>query len=111
MAVRIAKNDPTDILCRAYGFAASTDEVIGGRFAQDFAGPAFWTRKLDFTVKGMPEFRGLRYIDFKDCTNTYALFKDGESCSIYSLPEDKVKKIAAGLKEGLRKRKVNQIKI
>ena len=68
-----------DAIHRAYGQASPTREVIGGNYAEDFAGEARWSRALDFPVPGFSEFKGLRYIDFKDCTNVHVLLKDGNS--------------------------------
>lgn len=118
MAIRAAKckspeynsEEPADTLCRAYGFASRTDEMISGRLAEDFCGPARWSRALDFPVEGWPEFKGLRYKDFKDCTNTHVLFKDGESCGVYELSDDQVKRVIAGLDEHLAKKKIRRVK-
>lgn len=73
------ENDVFDVLHRAYSLSKATGEVIGGRFAEDFAGKATWSRALDLDVPGHPDIQGLRYMDFKDCTNVHVLYKDGES--------------------------------
>lgn len=76
-----------DSIHRAYDKASPTREVIGGNYADDFAGVVRWSRALDFTVPGYPEFRGLRYIDFKDCTIVRVLFKDGNSIPMEDLDQ------------------------
>lgn len=82
----------------AYSFADKTREVIGGEFAKDFAGEAHWSRALDFEAPGVEDFKGLRYIDFKDCTNIHALYKNGESKVVDSLSTYDLMHIHDGLR-------------
>lgn len=70
-------------LHNGYRFASPTTEIIGGNLAKDFEGVArFWSRALDFTVSGIPEFKGIRYIDLKDRRDLYLLFNNGDSKSL-----------------------------
>ena len=78
--------------------ADKTREVIRGEFAKDFAGEAHWSRALDFEVPGVEDFKGLRYIDFKDCTNVHALYKNGESKAVDSLSTYDLMHIHDGLR-------------
>lgn len=84
---------------QAYPLSRPSSEVITGEMAKDFAGEMKWSRALDFPVRGMPSFKGLRYIDFKDCTNVYALMKDGASSSVYDLTTRHLQAVGKGLQD------------
>lgn len=93
----------------AYPLASRTKEVITGKFAKDFSGETKWSRALDFDVPGMPYFKGIRYMNFVNCTNIYALFKDGESKSLALLSKSELGSINNGFKtylQVLKKRKM-----
>jgi hypothetical protein len=79
----------------AYSKAFPTDERITGAYAKDFAGPVSWSRALDFDIPDDPSFRGLRFIDFKDCTLCHVLRKDGESVSVDSLGPKELRKLSS----------------
>lgn len=102
---------------RAYDAAVPTKEVVTGRYAEDFAGSVTWSRALDF-ARGSCEsvYSGLRYMDFKDCTNVYALrASDGEAVSVDAMKSSELLKVVgdlrhtlavkAGLKAGGKERK------
>lgn len=102
---------------RAYADATPTREVVTGRYAEDFAGTVTWSRALDF-ARGSCEsvYSGLRYMDFKDCTNVYALrASDGEAVSVDAMKSSELLKVVgdlrhtlavkAGLKAGGKERK------
>ena len=91
-----------DRIHKAYGDASISDEEVTGRFAEDFAGKVKWSRGIDFDVEGMPEFRGLRYINFKDCTNVHVLNKDGESVPLSDVPIRQLEKVFKALESNLR---------
>ena len=82
----------------SYSLADKTREVIGGELAKDFAGEAHWSRALDFEAPGVEDFKGLRYIDFKDYTNVHALYKNGESKVVDSLSTYDLMHIFEGLR-------------
>lgn len=90
-----------DKIYSVYGEASQTGEVIGGAFAKDFAGEVKWSRALDFEVAGMPQFKGIRYIDYKDCTNIHVLFKDGESKSFLDLSTEEMERVVKSLERKL----------
>ena len=79
------ENDVFDVLHRAYSLSKKSDEVIGGRFADDFAGETTWSRALALDVPGHPDIQGLRYMDFKDCTNHYVLNGRNEARPLFGL--------------------------
>ena len=103
--MRANRDGIIDVLYGAYPVASRTSEVIKGKFAEDFAGTARWTRAIDFDVRGMDEFKGLRFIDFKDCTNIYVLFKDGESKTPWDLTTVQLKAVRDGLMDHVQKLK------
>lgn len=100
--VQCYKDSIIDFLQSAYKIAQPTDEVIGGNFAKDFAGKVSWTRKLDFKVPGCPDMVGLRYIDFKDCTNLYVLYKDGNSRTVHDLSKMELSEVKQGLSKHVK---------
>lgn len=88
---------------RAYDDASPTDEVVTGRYAEDFAGTVTWSRALDF-ARGSCEsvYSGLRYMDFKDCTNVYALrASDGEAVSLDRMKSAELMKVVGDLRHTL----------
>lgn len=92
------ENDVFDVLHRAYSLSKKSDEVIGGRFADDFAGETTWSRALDLDVPGHPDIQGLRYMDFKDCTNVHILYKDGESCFMETASPEELEALVGAVK-------------
>lgn len=90
-----------DELQRAYSHASPTDELITGRYAKEFAGPVKWSRAFDFGKEEAEGcgFSGLRYIDFVDCTNVYAMkYSDGEAVNIYALGTDDLRKLSRAMR-------------
>ncbi len=90
-----------DKILSAYGEALPTDEVIGEDYR---TGEEKWSRALDFEVAGMPQFKGIRYINFasiKYPTNIYVLFKDGEPKSFFDLSMEEMEKVMKGLERKL----------
>jgi len=94
---------------RAYDRSVKTDEVISGRFAEDFAGKVSWSRALDMDLKDFPDVRGIRYIDFKDCTNVHVLFKDGKSL-LTDLASPKLLKAISAKVDEMRQSPKRQLK-
>lgn len=91
---------------RAYDAAVPTKEVVTGRYAEDFAGTVTWSRALDF-ARGSCEsvYSGLRYMDFKDCTNVYALrASDGEAVSVDAMKSSELLKVVGDLRYTLAAR-------
>lgn len=89
-----------------YGIAKPTDELVGGRFASEFAGEVTWSRALDFKVDGLDGFVGLRFMDFKDCTNIYLLRSDGESVSVEKLSTQDLKYVQTAVESMLSEERV-----
>lgn len=108
MQIQAYKDSIIRVFEHAYRLASRTSEVITGEFAKDFITETKWSRALDFDVPGMPYFKGIRYKNFVDCTNIYALFKDGESKSLVLLSKSELGSINNGFKtylQVLKKRK------
>lgn len=76
-------DDCLDILHRSYGVGNSTNEVVSAPYAKSFASPVSWSRGFDIDVPGYSEIRGMRFMDFKDCTNYFILLKSGEVIDIF----------------------------
>lgn len=93
-----------DAFYHVYSYASAVKEPITGMFASEFAGPATWSRILDFDVPGLPDFQGLRYIDFKDCTNVYFKMKDGEAYPVGAFPLSDIQAVNEGLNRALGSR-------
>lgn len=93
------------VLQEAYRVARPTNEVVRGNYAGDFSGEVTWSRALDFSVPGMPDAKGLRYIDFKDCTLIRLLMKDGNSKPVYELTKSELGMVRDGLQKALKNRK------
>lgn len=91
--------DCHEIILQGYSFANPTREVIGGESAKDFAGTAHWSRALDFELPAIPDFKGLRFIDFKDCTNVHVLRKDGESIPVDELSKESLRAVCKKLEK------------
>lgn len=105
-----------DAIRSAYGVAKRTNEIIGGNYAEEFAGKATWSRALDFSISSWPEFKGLRYIDFEDCTNIHVLKKDGNSVPMESLSLLELRSVTKALQAKLffikkTDNKVNKVKM
>lgn len=111
-------------LYAVYTKAKPCNEVITGEFAKDFIGSAKWSRGIDFPGGGYskkeipgadgldyPEVKGIRYIDFKDCTNIHVLYKNGESRSIFDLDKHELKAFKKGLDTFLNGRKKISVKL
>lgn len=104
------------VLQSAYKVAKPTDEmdeIIRGNYASDFVGTVTWSRALDFPIPGMPDARGLRYIDFTDCTLIRLLMKDGSSISVYELTKSELSLVRDGLQKHLdaAKKTRHQVKL
>lgn len=59
----------------AWAVSRDLREPVNGSFANEFSGPAEWTRSVDF-VKPIPKYadlRGIRFMTFKDGTKAYVL--------------------------------------
>lgn len=96
-----------DEIQKAYVHASVTSEPVTGRYANDFAGPVTWSRALDFGKEEAEKcgFSGLRYMDFVDCTNVFAMrYSDGEAVNVYTLGSDDVRKLARGMRSAIRAR-------
>ena len=76
----------TGFIHALYPLSRDTGEPVTGRYANEFAGPVKWSRGIDIEFEGYPRFRGVRFMDFKDCTNSYLLDRDGEAVPFESLP-------------------------
>ena len=63
----------------AYPYAVDSKRAITGKVADDFCGPAFWSKEFPVEVCGHPDIEAVTFIDFTDCTNTYILYHDGSS--------------------------------
>lgn len=109
-----AKNDHTPaqykegliaVFDQGYKLAKPTREVIRGEYAKDFVGEVTWSRALDFKVPEMPDFRGIRYIDFVDCTNLHVLYKNGESKPIGEMSELELRSMKSGFERYLKNQK------
>ena len=72
------------VLHKAYALAKPTDETIKGELAKDFVAEVRWSRALDINVPGRENIVGMRYIDFKDCTNYYILYKDNRAVEMFN---------------------------
>lgn len=94
-----------DVLHGAYKVACPTNEVVRGNYAKEFCGEPKWSRALDFPIPGMPDAKGLRYIDFKDCTLVRLLMKDGNSKPIENLTMTELGMVRNGLQKALKPRK------
>lgn len=86
-----------DYIHKAYSVAIPTSEVIRGEFAKDFAGTAKWTRAIDFPGVTDFGFCGVRYIDFKDCTNVHLIRTDGESVAMEDLKDEQLRAVFEGI--------------
>lgn len=95
------------VLQEAYKAARPTNEVVRGNYAREFSGEVTWSRALDFSVAGMPEVKGLRYIDFADGTLTLTrlLMKDGNSKPVNELTKTELGLVRDGLQKALKNRK------
>ena len=93
------------VLQEAYKAARPTNEVVRGNYAAEFEGEVSWSRALDFSVPGMPEVKGLRYIDSKDCTVIRLLMKDGNSKPVTELTKSELGMVRDGLQKALKNRK------
>ena len=93
------------VLQEAYKAARPTNEVVRGNYAREFVGEVTWSRAMDFSVPGMPEVKGLRYIDFPDCTLIRLLMKDGNSKSVNDLTKTELGLVRDGLQKALKTRK------
>ena len=75
-----------DAIHYAYNFAEPSSEVIRGKYSREFSGQAHWSRSLDLkSDPRWPEMKGLRYVDFTDCTLARVILRDGESVSVEDL--------------------------
>ena len=63
----------------AYPYAVDSKRAITGKIADDFSGPAFWSKEFPLEVCGHPDIEAVTFIDFTDCTNAYILYHDGSS--------------------------------
>lgn len=90
-----------DIIQSGYRYAEKSNELVRGEFAKDFAGPVHWSRILELPFVEWNGLRGVSYIDFVDCTNAYALKRDGESVSVHQLSLQELKVIASEMKHHL----------
>lgn len=97
----------------AYSAAKPTDEKIVGNYRREFCGEVKWSRALDFKVRNWPEFKGIRYIDFTDCTTIHILKKDGNSVPMESLSLRELRAVTKALRPKLAftKRNDNGIKM
>lgn len=95
------------VLQEAYKASRPTNEVVRGNYAGEFDREVTWSRALDFSVPGMPEVKGLRYIDFADGTLTLTrlLMKDGNSKPVYELTKTELGLVRDGLQKALKTRK------
>lgn len=93
------------VLQEAYKAARPTNEVVRGNYAREFSGEVTWSRALDFSVPGMSEVKGLRYIDFPDCTLIRVLMKDGNSKFVNELTKSELGMVRDGLQKALKTRK------
>lgn len=94
-------------LREAYRAARPTDEVVRGNYAVEFDREVTWSRALDFSVPGMPDVKGLRYIDFADSTLTLTrlLMRDGNSKPLNELTKIELGLVRDGLQKALKNRK------
>lgn len=93
------------VLQETYKAARPTNEVVRGNYAGEFSGEVKWSRALDFSVPGMPEVKGLRYIDFPDFILTRLLMKDGNSKPVTELTKSELGMVRNGLQKALKTRK------
>lgn len=99
------KEGVISVLQEAYKAARPTNEVVRGNYAREFSGEVTWSRALDFPIPGMPDARGLRYIDFTDCTDVRLLMKDGNSKPVVDLTKTELGMVRNGLQKALKNRK------
>lgn len=103
------------VLQEAYKAARPTNEVVRGNYAGEFARQVTWSRALDFSVSGMPEVKGLRYIEFADSTLTLTrlLMKDGNSKPLNELTKSELSLVRDGLQKHLdaAKKTRHQVKL
>ena len=50
-----------------------------------FFGNFYCSRLLELDIPDWPEFRGIAFVDYSDCTNCHALFKDNSEKFVSSL--------------------------
>ena len=75
--------DYIDILHKSYGVSTPLNESVIGSYSKDFAGPVTWSRGFDVSVPGYPEVRGMRFMDFKDCTNYFVILNNGDVLNVF----------------------------
>ena len=103
-----------------YPLAVRTDERVQEPLVHQFAVDPVksfpWSRKYDFREPvvtpgkdGEPvRVTGLRYIDFKDCTNVYFVDGKGHAASIFDLDDGQRTDVAKHVKDILRKNKIRK---
>lgn len=99
-----------DAIHKLYEFAEKGDVPVTGSLANDFCGPATWSRTYNLNglepalpaVQGYPEVLGIGYLDFKDCTNAYVRMRNGEAFSIHELSSDSLRAVGRTAMEHLR---------
>lgn len=93
------------VLQEAYKAARPTNEVVRGNYARVFSREETWSRALDFPIPGMPDAKGLRYLNFKDYTVVRLLMKDGNSKPVVDLTKTELGMVRNGLQKALKNRK------